>query len=355
MAINLVRKTTISTLLILFAVLGNGCNILSTANTTIPAKQLPYPNADYYSLVRVNGDLIAFAKNWNTPTPYQYANQGESALRQLQLPDEDPRCLSETDTDYDVYTTFPDGRLQLWEFCRGGTKAQPDKTATYLLAYEWQTSKIEEIAGPLPLGSSDSSWKPDMTQGIAYLDSKFASATLYWIWKGGFSPLDLVIGDGNHSWNLRDDFPDFNGADKGQTGNLGRAAWSPDGQLIAFFASPDAIGKTGSDRFSVEYNLYMMHSEGLNPRAVFNKVYFPFVIRWSPDSQFIAFIGEYGHSNRRGIWLYSLKNNSVVEVAKGKFQDILWGADGSSLIAIQCDENIYCSKIEDYDLTNIIE
>ena len=167
--------------------------------------------------------------------------------------------------------------------------------------------------------------------------------------------MDLVISDQGRSWNLQDDFPDFKGADKGLTGNVGRVAWSPDGQSIAFFASPDAKGKAGSRRFSVEYKLYIMDPEELKPSSVFDKVYFPFVVRWSPDSKFIAFIGEYGGQNNGGVWLYSLENHSVVNVAKGKFQDIIWSSDGLNIIAIECADNLYCSKIEEYDLSKIIK
>ena len=110
------------------------------------------------------------------------------------------------------------------------------------------------MAGPLPLGSSGVSWNPDQIKGIVYLDSGFATRTLYWLSKDGdFGPLDLVITDGYRSWNLKDDFPDFKADDTGKTGSTGEAAWSPDGKSIAFFASPDAIGKTGFQRFGVEY------------------------------------------------------------------------------------------------------
>ena len=92
----------------------------------------------------------------------------------------------------------------------------------------------------------------------------------------------------------------------------------------------------------------------MNPIAVLSEIHFPFVLSWSPDSKIIAFIGEYGYFKENGIWLYSLENNSVVKVGKGKFQDILWADDSKSLFAIQCDNNLYCSTIEEFDLRNIM-
>ena len=341
-------------LILLASAISNSCNNWTTAKAKISTTQLSYPDANYASLVRANGELIAFVANWGTKIQLQYAMQGDQALRHLQLPEDNLRCLSQTDTDYYMYTSFPDGRLQLWEDCRGGTKNQPGKTITNLLAYDWQTGGIEEIASLLPLGSSDSTWNPDMTHGVVYLDSKFASRTLYWVWKDGFGPLDVVVGEQNHSWNLENDFPDFAGANEGTTGNVGRVAWSPNGHSIALFASPDAIGKTGSSRFYVEYKLYIMNAEGKNPIAVLDQVYFPFLLKWSPDSKFIAFIGRQGYFKEEGIWLYSIERKSAIEVAKGKFKDILWSIDGKNITAIQCEDDLNCSNIEDLDIGTIV-
>lgn len=342
------HKKLFSVLTALLIIGITGCNIShqTSSNEAITVKSISFPPADYYSLVLVNRELIALIRVEGAD--HQYVKKGDSNLQQFNWPTEDPRCSGIT--DYDAFDVFPDGRLQLWEFCR----VRPG-TLTYLMAYNWETGKIEEIAGPLPLGSSGASWNPDETRGVIYLDSKFSSQTLYWIWKGGFGPMDLIIKDQGRSWNLKDDFPDFKGADGGRTGNAGRAAWSPDGHSIVFFASPEAIGKTGFDKFYVEYNLYVMSADKLQPQAVLNNIYVPFIIKWSPNSKQIAFIGQYGNLKQDGIWLYSLDTDSVIGIAEGKFQDILWKPDGKGLIAIRCDDSNYCSQIQEYNLTSVIE
>lgn len=319
---------------------------------SVSYKILSFPSADYSSILWIDQEMIAWTNTETADNVRSYAKAGDQNLHRIVFPD-DPNCGFST--DYNIYETLPDGHLQLWKKCRIGTTALPTKTLTYLMSYNWQTGKIQELAGPLPLGSSQVSWNPDQTKGIVFLDSKFSSQTLYWIWKGGFGPLDLVITDQDRSWNLKNFFPDFPDSETVRSGNTGRAVWAPDGNSIAFFASPEAIGKTGSDRFYVEYNLYLMSADQLEPKAVLNNIYFPFIIKWSPDSKYVAFIGQYGSFKQDGLWLYSIESDSILNIAKGKFQDILWNPDNKGLIAIRCDDNHYCSQIEEYDLSNIVK
>ena len=331
-----------------FVVLITACNTLPGIQEfeSIPVKQFPFPDVNYSTILTVNQELIGLTSGEDFDNQWWYAKTKEQNLNQIIFP-QDPKCAS--GTAYSVYETLPDGRLQLWKFC--GTET---KSLTYLVAYEWQTGEMQELAGPLPLGSSQVSWNPDQTRGIVYLDSKFSSQTLYWIWRDGFGPLDLVITDQDKSWNLKNFFPDFPDSETLRSGNTGRAVWSPDGYTIAFFASPDAIGKTEFDRFYAEYNLYLMDADQLEPKAVLSSIYFPFIIKWSPDSKYIALIGQYGLLKQEGIWLYTVESNSIQNIAKGNFQDILWNADNKSLIAIHCDDNHYCSQIEEYDMTGLV-
>ena len=319
---------------------------------SISAKQLQFPNADYYLITIVQGKLIAFQEGEQVNNEWLYANEGDQNLHQIVFA-KDPNCG--LGAVYDVSEALPYGRIQLWKLCRGGPTESEIRTRTYLMAYDWQIGDMKQIAGPLPLGSSQVSWNPDQTRGIVYLDSKFSSQTLYWIWEGGFGPLDLVITDRDRSWNLKNLFPDFPDAETIRSGNTGRAVWSPDGHTIAFFASPGAIGKTGLNRVYVEYNLYLMDADQQEPKAVLDNIYLPFIIKWSPDSKYVAFIGQYGSSKQAGLWLYSMESDSILNIADGKFQDILWNTDNRSLTAIHCDDKHYCSQIEEYDLSSILQ
>jgi len=329
------------------ALITSCASFVGTSVDAIPTQELIFPKAEYYNaLIRANDNVIVLVDDGNLGDLQSYAREGDQEFTQIVFPD-DSQCDKEK---YYAYETLPDGRLQIWKLC-----PTQNGTVDYLMAYDWSTRKFEELAGPLPLGSSGASWNPDQTKAIAYLDGGFATKTIYWISNNSFSPLDLVVNDKSHSWNLQDDFPDFKADDTGKTGTTGRAAWSPDGNSIAFFASPDAIGKTGSNRFGVEFNIYLMNPTTLQYQVATDNVYSPFLIQWSPDSMQIAFIGKYGSWKEEGIWLYSPNTNSVTNIARGKFQSILWTSDGKSLVAISCKDSYECSKIYKYDITHILE
>jgi len=310
----------------------------------LPAKELSFPKDTHYSaLIRTGEHITVLVDGGKFDDLKYYANEGSQGFTQFGFPD-DPHC---DPVFYYAYESLPDGRLQVWKSC-----LTESGNLTYLIAYDWQTHQLEQIAGPLPVGSSGASWNPDGTKAIGFLDSKFASKTLFWISKGEFSPLDLVVGDQYHAWNLSDDFPDFKADDLGKTGTTGRAAWSPNGKSIAFFASPDAIGKTSFARFGVEFNLYLMDPETMQYQIVMDKIYSPFVLEWSPDSREIAFIGKYGPLKENGIWLFSVNTKSIINIAKGIFQGLVWRPDGKNLVAIHCKDLEVCAQVVNYDLTN---
>jgi len=325
------------------------CNLLieKPANF-VQSTELVFPNVNtYYALIIKDKTVVALINGGSQSDLLSYAMENDSSPTLFSLPS-DPDCFL---TNYYGDDSLPDGRLQILKLCGSGGNG----TDTYLMRYNWETKRLERLIGPLPLGTSGASWNPDQTKAIAYLDSKFASKTLFWIRKGGFDPLNLEIRDGNRSWNLQDDFPKFTADDTGKSGTTGRASWSPDGKSIAFFASPDAIGKTSFERFGVEHKLYLMNPETLQYEVVAESIFSPFLLAWSPDSNHIAFIGKYGFRKENGIWLYSIKTNSITEISKGIFQGIVWRPDGNSLVAIKCEDFDICNKILEYDLSNILE
>lgn len=332
---------------VLLTTLIASCN-LSTGKTAnlIQNRELIFPKTQYYdALIQTNGELIVLVEGGDLSDLQFYATEGGEDFSQFIFPS-NHNCTS---ARYYSYETFPDSRLQVWKYC-----LTENGKVTYLMAYDWLTHELSEVSGPLPLGTSGASWNPEQSKGIAYLDGGFATRTLYWIFEGDYAPLDLVITDQNHSWNLSDDFPDFKANDTGETGTTGRASWSPAGKSIAFFASPNAIGKTSSDRFGVEHYLYLMNPETLQYEVVADNVFSPFLLSWSPDSTHIAFIGKYGFLKENGIWLYSVETNSITEISTGTFQGIAWRPDGNSVVAIQCEDLHVCNKILEYDLRSVL-
>jgi hypothetical protein len=307
---------------------------------------LNFPDSKSYDALIMTDDEIVVLVEDTHYVLLAYGKENDNDLYYFSLA-EDPNCFK---TRYYAYETLPDGKLQVWKNCghRG------NGTDTYLMAYDWETAELEELVKSLPLGSSGASWNPEQTQAIAYLDSKFATKTLYWIYSNSYEALDLEIKDGERSWNLKDDFPAFDASDKGESGTTGRASWSSNGKQIAFFASPNAIGKTGFDRFGVEYYLYLMNPENLKYEVVADNIYSPFVLAWSPDSTYIAFVGKRGFLKTNGIWLYSTKTNTVTNISEGTYTSIVWRSN-SSVVAIECEDFDVCNQVVEFDISSILD
>jgi hypothetical protein len=317
-------------------------------NNQIIVKQLDFPLTDdsYNTIVLVNEKLIAFLAGYKKTEGTEgyreaHVELGATEFQGLTLPD-DPQC--DLSTGYAVSGIFPDGKLQIAKLCN-----RKEGTDRYLMSYDWETNSLEDIAGILPAGPTMVSWNPDQTIGIASLSNAFGSRTFYLIYPGGYEVLDLTITDGEKTWNVKDDFPDFKGAETGTTGNVGYVDWSEDGETIAFFASPEGIGKAGGQRFGIEYKMYIMGTDMKNPTPIFDGVYYPHILEWSPNSKSIAFIGEYGVLKQEGIWLYVFEENRIINIAKGNFKDFLWLND-STLVAIKCDDNVWCGEILEYSM-----
>ncbi len=311
-----------------------------------PQQALNFPDANYSNIIWVDNKLAAFTFDIYAPE-LQFAIEGTSSFSNIDLPD-DPGCSYST--KHYVVETFSDGRIQIKKTC-----ITVPRTRTYIMAYDWFTKKLEQIAGPLPLGSDVIHWNPDMTKGIVELHNAISSGTLYSIWQDGFGPLDIAITDEDKSWNLSNFYPDFPDSAQLQTGDVDRADWSTDGKFIAFFASSEAIGKLDFDRFYVEYKIFIMDANFSNPRVILDNIFFPHIIEWSPDSKYIAFIGEYGNNRQEGIWLFSVENNSITSIDQGEFQDVLWGNKNSnSIFAIKCNGHLNCKEIIEYKLNDLI-
>lgn len=344
---SIAHKTIILAIFIIALVVScRAANVASVQNIT--SKELDFPSSDaYYSLIIKDKKVIGLINGGSQKDLLSYASENDSTPTLFSLPD-DPSCFL---TNYYGDDSLPNGELQIFMLCGSGGNG----TDTYLMKYNWESQQLEKFVGPLPLGTSGASWDPVQTEAIGYLDSGFASRTLFWIRQDGFQSLDLEIADGERHWNLNDDFPKFTEDDTGKTGTTGRASWSPDGKTIAFFASPDAIGKTGFARFGVEYYLYLMNPETLQYEVVADNIFSPFLLAWSPDSTQIAFVGRYGFWKENGIWLYSVKSNTVTEISEGIFQGIVWRPDGNSLVAIKCEDFGLCNNIIEFDLSGILE
>lgn len=330
--------------LLIFVFITSQYNTSEIATTT-----LPFPLANYARLMYINGKLIAFARDTQISDQWLYGFQESISLQPLIFPD-DPACSIRT--VYNITNMRPDKRLEIRKMCHTSKEG-----SAYLMAYDWNTSVLQEVAGPLPGGGASrfATWNPESTRGLVHFSS-YTFGTLYWITsENEYSAidLDLTIRNGE-TWNLKDDFPNFEGGKYGKTGVAGCPAWSPDGKAISFFASADAIGKVGLDRLYQSYSIYVMDPNNQQVISLVDGFYFPTCPRWSPDSKYLLFIAEVKDPMRSGIWIYSIPDKKKYLLAEGEFEDVIWTPDETGVVAIRCRAAGDCSLIEMYSLSEFI-
>lgn len=311
-----------------------------SANTSIDAQKLDFQNMELEHLIWVGDKLVAL-KN----SPVEYLEEGANYATPL-IFSGDSTCIHST--KYFATGSLPDGRLEVWKQC-----LTDPETKTTLMAYDWLTGTLTEVATNLPLGSGPSTWNPEQTIGIVFLDNKYDKKTLYVIKDNQPRSLNVTISVDNVSWNTSNFYPSFSDAKETNTGNTGLADWSNDGKSIAFFASTESIEKEGLNRMYAEYKLYIMDAKKYSTLPVVENIYFPSTIKWSPNSDAIVFIGEYGTEKKEGLWLYSISKKVVLEIENGKFQDVIWDKEGTYLIAIKCKSHDICSDVYKYNISEL--
>lgn len=244
---------------------------------------------------------------------------------------------------YYVGAPLPDGRLGIVHRCtnRWPDNPQPYRDARYMAAYDWETQTLEPLIDtPLSdrLSTGFFSWNPDMSKGVQAINGD--RGTIWWITPNGPEAMNIIIGEGERSWSLAENLDIL--YDDGDVylnqydvGNAREPVWSPDGKTIAFLASPSAIGKGGVNRSASPYELYLMDPVQQEPIAVLEGLIEPHGLRWSPDSQWLAFSTAFGRINQRYLGLFSpslkklyLLPNSPSATA---FHSLAWSPSGTEI------------------------
>jgi hypothetical protein len=319
-----------------------------------------YPLANYSGLGWLAGmELAAFVSDENGGVEGYYL-EGDSHLYLLDLPPftAELDCNGVEDINYTHPSVLPDGRLGLINSCisRGDP---PDQKRQYMVAYDFKTKKTSLLVNePLPnYLSNGSTWDPGVTKGLQQIYGGL-NGTIYWMSPKSVSPAEFIISDGERSFSPAKDFPYF--SDDNKQGIVFSPVWSPDGKTIAFFATLDAIGRSGFSRSDGEYKVFFMDPLEQEPVTVVSGIYHPSELIWSPDSNWLAFVGEYGILRTHGLWLYSINSRTAALVASEKIENIAWSPDGSKIAATICETNhpdLLCSRYEvwEYDVGLIMQ
>lgn len=345
-------------LTILFGVSLLACSITSLplgAKQTMSAKKLSFSPDKYGGMAWLSQSELIVLTSEEGGNVLGYRKENDPTIYPLYLPEDLP-CTK--GTDYAYLGHLPDGRLGFTKYCKRSENF-PNESSAYLVAYDLQTHEIRPLVNaPLPYYASYFSWNPEMTRGVMQI-YQTVGGTIFWITSEGGAPMDVVVGDGKRAWSLAVDYPNW--ADDQPTGIAAYPAWSPDGSVIAFFASTEAIARPGIPSAYSEFKIYFMDPEDQKPTPVLDGIYHPMQLKWSPDGKWLAFIGKMGLPSKDGIWIFSPDESKIRFVASGDYRDIVWSPDGDRLIAMLCpkkiEEDPFCKAAEfwEYDVSALLE
>jgi hypothetical protein len=141
----------------------------------------------------------------------------------------------------------------------------------------------------------------------------------------------VVSGDG-HSFNLNTP-ANLHGPCDGE-GRAGAPALSPDGEWLAFGASPGSVGVSGvNSRLKAPWNLYVLSLGGATPIQIASGLAGASGIAWSPDGSVISFVGSVNGAGE-GLWFAHPSGASPTLIAKGDFDSLAWSTDGKQIAAL---------------------
>jgi len=296
---------------------------------------LNFPSVKFDNIIwRRDGVLIAMQNESVRPLRQPHAFEGDKKLRYLDL-EQDGNCVV---THYRFPSQLPDGRLGMIKWCATDNIFTD---ASYMVAYDWQTSQLEKIVQNQLKHfdlSQCFSWNPDMTKGVQRV-SEGLTGTLNWLTPVGPEPVHITLRDGSRTWNLAQDYEE-DGSREG--GRISCPSWSPKGDQIAVFVSFDAMGVAGISRLDKQSQLLLVSPETGESESVLSGIYYPEFIEWSPDGESIAFVGDLTNE----LWVFDVETRSLFLIAKGgEFDDLSWSPDSKNIAVIWCD-SMECEKSE---------
>lgn len=330
-----------------------------------PSQPLSVPAGLYEDVLRFpNGEIwlaVGPEPSYHSDSARYYLLQEERFV-DIPLP-QDPRCPRQK---YAAPRALPNGTLGFTMRCGGYWPDQPmgQDSARLIVAYDLQTETFAQIIeAPMPDNTWIPSWNPQMSRGVMNIGSLLG--TIVWVTPTGMEPMTITVGTAVKSWSLAENLRVMEEYGRGpnRTDEVGIArngSWSPDGRLIAFWVASNVIGRTGMSRAYANYTLYLLNPDTLELQPILENVKNTTYIVWSPNSQWLTFIGDRGQT-KASLWIISVDGNIVEYVDKEAGFDFFrtfrgWNwLNDQELIATKClDPDCQSSEVLKYDVSEIV-
>jgi WD40-like Beta Propeller Repeat len=251
-------------------------------------------------------------------------------------------------------TTLPSGRVGFLRWCdvRGS-----DRTILALMTYDMTRAKARPLMSrPLGYNPDQFTWNPSMTQGLFGLTSGIC-AGMGAMTRREATDLALSLPVAGRPHPVQEDLQLPGDADCSAAIRADMPTWSPDGQRIAFLASPDSIGRGGLARAETAWSLYLVGPDWQYPIAVRAGLVDPHGTDWSPDGRWVAYSGKVA-GRGDGVWLYRVADGELVKVASGTYGGMAWSPDGSAMAVVRgmktTGDQLVNTEVRILDLSNVL-
>lgn len=227
--------------------------------------------------------------------------------------------------DYFNPGRLPDGRLGFVKWCT----LSASRISVSLMAYSTQRNQIEILAS-VAFNLARYSWNPTLESAVISRSDELCSGITL-LTRDGLHHFTTLIGKGEKSFRLDEEFKRNVARGCKGTGLADWPAWSPSGDSIAFFASPQSVGLEHFDKPEAPWNLYLMNPDGEKLRELVSEIKHPRALSWSPTGSWLAFSGSVD-TRGTGVWIFSLGSGELERVADVSVDWLEWSPEGDRLV-----------------------
>ena len=328
MPMTLVRATALSILAAVACACGSSSSDVPASSATSPRRLLSteaaYTGVAWWHDDEIVLDVSSRATS-SDPTIQWRTRRDGSHFERMKLP-------PVTDVCRRVEQYWPqrlrDGALALFRSCDGDSQAQ---TRNWIVRLKPDGSGWEKLVPATiidaetgtPLTSPN--WGrygdlyfpdfvvgPDQHSGFAETIGNCGS--LVQLTQRGVLPLDVIVGSGDRTWNLREQLLNDPNDGCDRFGTAQAPTSDPDYRRVAFWAYL-SVGVGISDRYKQPAEMLTIDPASLKISKLYGGVTSAGSLRWSPTGKWLAFTGA-PNDKPFGLWLLNAETKALVLVAR---------------------------------------